>query len=106
MSRVVAAGARGVTVALSTGEQLETDGIVFATGYEPKLANLTYLAPLADGVAQLDDFPLLDEDFQSTIAGLYFTGFAAARDFGPFFGFTRGCPAAASIVVDALLRAS
>ena len=106
VSRVVAAGARGVTVALSTGEQLETDGIVFATGYEPKLANLTYLAPLADGVAQLDDFPLLDEDFQSTTAGLYFTGFAAARDFGPFFGFTRGCPAAASIVVDALLRAS
>ncbi len=106
VSRVVAAGARSITVALSTGEQLETDGIVFATGYEPKLANLTYLAPVVDGVVQRDDFPLLDEDFQSTIAGLYFTGFAATRDFGPFFGFTRGCPAAASILVRALLRAS
>ena len=103
MSRVVAAGARSITVALSTGEQLETDGIVFATGYEPKLANLDYLAPLLAGIGQVDGFPVLDEGFESLVSGLYFTGFAATRDFGPFFGFTKGCPAAASILVDGLL---
>jgi cation diffusion facilitator CzcD-associated flavoprotein CzcO len=104
VSGVVAAHASGITVELSTGEQLETDRIVFATGYQPKLSNLAYLTPVAEGVAQRDGFPLLDEDFQSTVAGLYFTGFAATRDFGPFFGFTKGCPAAASILVDGLLR--
>ena len=30
-------------------------------------------------------------------------GFVATRDFGPFFGFVRGCPAAATLIVAALL---
>jgi hypothetical protein len=30
-------------------------------------------------------------------------GFVATRDFGPFFGFVRGCPAAATLIVSALL---
>ena len=29
-------------------------------------------------------------------------GFVATRDFGPFFGFVRGCPAAATLIVAAL----
>jgi hypothetical protein len=52
----------------------------------------------------VDGFPVLDESFQSSIAGLYVTGFASTRDFGPFFGFTKGYPAAAAIIVDDLLR--
>lgn len=30
-------------------------------------------------------------------------GFSATRDFGPFFGFTKACPAAATLIVDDLL---
>jgi FAD-dependent urate hydroxylase len=52
----------------------------------------------------VDGFPVLDEAFQSSIAGLYITGFASTRDFGPFFGFTKGCPAAAMLIVDDVLR--
>ena len=37
---------------------------------------------------------------QSPLEGLYLPGFAATRDFGPFFGFVKGAPAAASIVAD------
>ena len=37
-------------------------------------------------------------------AGLYIAGFASTRDFGPFFGFTKGCPAAAKLIVDDLLQ--
>jgi cation diffusion facilitator CzcD-associated flavoprotein CzcO len=93
----------GIAVALSTGDVLEADRIVLATGYEPNLANLDYLTPLLNDIQQVDGFPVLDEAFQSSVIGLYFTGFAATRDFGPFFGFTKGCPAAATIVVDGLL---
>jgi hypothetical protein len=42
----------------------------------------------------------LDEHMQSAAAGLYLPGFAATNDFGPFFGFVKGAPAAAAIVTD------
>lgn len=99
---VAAKGPHSVSVTLSNGGTLDVDRIVLATGYEPQLANLPYLASLLPGIAQRDGFPLLDEGFQSTVPGLYFTGFTATRDFGAFFGFTKGCPAAAAIVVEAL----
>ena len=36
--------------------------------------------------------------------GLFMTGFVATRDFGPFYGFTKGCPSAAAIAVAEMLR--
>jgi hypothetical protein len=30
-------------------------------------------------------------------------GFASTRDFGPFYGFTKGCPSAARLVVAEML---
>jgi hypothetical protein len=65
---------------------------VFATGEQADLSRVPYLPPLPhDG---------LDENMQSPLEGLYLPGFAATRDFGPFFGFVKGAPAAASIVAD------
>ena len=89
-------------VTLSGGERLSVDRVIFATGYEVELANVPYLHPVISDVAVVDGFPALDENFQSSIPGLYFTGFAATRDFGPFFGFTKGCPVAATLIVDRL----
>ena len=100
------AAGEGVSVRLSTGRRLDVDRVVLATGYAPQLAKLDYLAPLVGDVAQADGFPVLDEGFQSSVPGLYFTGFAATRDFGPFFGFTKGCPAAATILVRELIGAA
>jgi pyruvate/2-oxoglutarate dehydrogenase complex dihydrolipoamide dehydrogenase (E3) component len=100
---VAAVRPSGVAVRLSGGDVIDVDRILFATGYEPRLDNLPYLAPLLGDVRREDGFPVLDETFQSSVPGLYFTGFAASRDFGPFFGFTRGCTAAATIAVDAIL---
>jgi hypothetical protein len=48
---------------------------------------------LAGDLQTVDGCPVLDGSFQSSVPGLFFTGFIAARDFGPFFGFVRGCPA-------------
>ena len=42
--------------------------------------------------------------FETSLAGLYVTGFASTRDFGPFYGFTKGCPSSARIAVAEMLR--
>jgi cation diffusion facilitator CzcD-associated flavoprotein CzcO len=103
VAEVVAATPRDVTVRLSSGEVLTVDRILFATGYASDLSRVGFLGDLVGAIEQVDGHPRLDAGSQSSVPGLYFAGFAATRDFGPFFGFTKGCPAAASIVVDDLL---
>jgi cation diffusion facilitator CzcD-associated flavoprotein CzcO len=106
-TRVVESSVTGsgpVSVTLSSGDSLTFDYLIFATGYQADFARIPYLAEVAASLDVIDGFPVLDDAFQSSIAGLYITGFASTRDFGPFFGFTKGCPAAASIIVDDLLR--
>jgi cation diffusion facilitator CzcD-associated flavoprotein CzcO len=93
---------RAVVVTLSNGERITADRVVYATGYRVDVANVPYLSPLRSEIAVLDGFPVLDDHFQSSVPGLFVPGFAATRDFGPFFGFTKGCPAAAALIVDAL----
>ena len=92
-----------IDVELSSGERLVADHVLLATGYKPNLANITYLHPLLDRIETTDGFPVLDEHFQTSVRGLFMPGFVATRDFGPFFGFVRGCPAAATLIVAALL---
>jgi cation diffusion facilitator CzcD-associated flavoprotein CzcO len=96
--------ANDTSVTLSNGEHLSVDRVIFATGYKADLANVPYLRPVISDIHVLDGFPTLDNSFQSSIPGLYFVGFAASHDFGPFFGFTKACPAAASLIVDRLDR--
>ena len=91
-------------VALSNGERLNVDRVIFATGYKSELANVPYLQPVISDIDVLDGCPVLDENFQSSVEGLYFPGFAASRDFGPFLGFTKACPAAATLIAEALGR--
>jgi cation diffusion facilitator CzcD-associated flavoprotein CzcO len=93
-----------VTVTLSNGCGLNVDRIVFATGYEVDLPRVPYLDGVIADVERVDGAPVLDASFQTSVDGLYVPGFAATRDFGPFFGFTKACPAAATIIVDDLLR--
>jgi hypothetical protein len=57
---------------------------------------------MLDRIEVSDGFPVLDETFQTSLPGLYLPGFVGTRDFGPFFGFTRGCPAAAALVTRGL----
>jgi thioredoxin reductase len=92
-----------IDVELSDGKRLTVDHVVLATGYKPDLANVAYLHPLLDRIETTDGFPVLDEYFQTSVEGLFMPGFVATRDFGPFFGFVRGCPAAATLIVAALV---
>jgi thioredoxin reductase len=98
------AGEGPVTLTLSDGEAIEVDHVVFASGYKPDVARVPYLAGVVDRVSATDGFPDLSEGFETSLPGLYAVGFLATRDFGPFYGFTKGCPSAAKIVVDEMLR--
>ncbi len=100
----VAATDPAVRLRLGDGTSLEVDHVVFACGYRTDLARVPYLAGVLDRVSVTDGFPDLSEGFETTLAGLSVIGFAATRDFGPFYGFTKGCPSAARIVVDEMLR--
>jgi cation diffusion facilitator CzcD-associated flavoprotein CzcO len=93
-----------VRLTLSDGEELAVDHVVAASGYQADLRAVPYLGGVLDRVAVSDGFPDLSPGFETSLAGLFVTGFAATRDFGPFYGFTKGCPSAARITVAEMLR--
>ncbi len=86
-------------VRLSDDTTLRPDLIVLATGYQADFTRLAFLPH----VTTTDGFPDLDAHMQSSVPGLYLPGFNATRDFGPFFGFTKGAPAAAELIARGLL---
>jgi cation diffusion facilitator CzcD-associated flavoprotein CzcO len=92
-----------VDLTLSDGTVLTADHVVLATGYRAALDRVPYLAGVLDDVAVTDGFPVLDEGMQTTLPGLFVVGFASTNDFGPFYGFTKGCPSAARIAVGEML---
>jgi FAD-dependent urate hydroxylase len=106
-TEVVRAGPTGaggdLRVRLSSGDDLPVDQVIFACGYRADLARVPYLASVLDRVGVADGFPVLDEAFGASLPGLYLPGFAATRDFGPFFGFVKGTSAAATLIVNDLL---
>jgi thioredoxin reductase len=79
---------------------LTIDHVILATGYKVNIAQIPMLTAdnLADQIQTKNGFPVLDEGFQSSVPNLYFTGFAAAQDFGPFFGFTAAVRTSALII--------
>jgi cation diffusion facilitator CzcD-associated flavoprotein CzcO len=92
-----------VEVRLSNSDRLLVDKVVFATGYRAALSRVPYLAGVVDDIETDEGFPVLDETFGTSVPGLYLPGFPATRDFGPFFGFVKGSPAAATLIVRDLL---
>ena len=94
----------GVRLTLSDGEGVDADHVVFASGYRADLARVPYLSGVLDQFSVTDGFPDLSPGFETSLPGLYVVGFSATRDFGPFYGFTKGCPSAARIAVAEMLR--
>ena len=88
---------------LSNGERLEVDHVVFASGYRGDLTKVPYLGALLDRIELKDGYPVLSESLESSVPGLYLTGFVATQDFGPLFGFVRATPASARLIVEDLL---
>lgn len=102
-TNIVAANARDdhtVDVLLDDDSQLNVHHIILATGYQPDMHKVAFLdrATILDSLATVKGFPALDTEFQTNHRNLYISGIAATRDFGPFFGFTVGCPVSAKII--------
>jgi NADPH-dependent 2,4-dienoyl-CoA reductase/sulfur reductase-like enzyme len=67
------------------------DAAIAATGFRPDLDRLAFLGhELRRGLRRIERAPRLDENFQSSIPGLYFVGPASAASFGPLFRFVVG----------------
>jgi hypothetical protein len=70
---------------------IRTDHVIAATGYRFDVRALPFLGPqLAATIRAADGWPLLSTHFESSVPGLYFTGLASARHFGPVMRFLVG----------------
>jgi thioredoxin reductase len=94
----------GLAIVLNTGEGIEVDHVMFATGFKMDVSRIPLLKSgnLLDKIDVVDGFPRLDESLQTTSPGLFMTSLPAARDFGLFFAFTAAVTASARIVGRAL----
>lgn len=95
---------QSLRITLSSGEPIDVDEVMLATGYQVDVARVPFLsASIQDVLATQNGFPLLDLNFQSSVAGLYFISFPAGQSFGPFFGFTVAVRTAAKLIGQALV---
>ncbi|WNG35404.1 NAD(P)/FAD-dependent oxidoreductase [Archangium violaceum] len=93
-----------VEVELDTGSRLSVDTIILATGYKTDVSRLPFMTR-GNVMQRLDvknGIPVLDDHFQSSLSGLYFTNRFASAHFGNFFDFTAGVRASARIIGAAL----
>ena len=90
-----------IEVLLTGGTRLVVDRIILATGYRADMTKVPYLAAsgLVRDLRLRDGFPILAEDFQASVPGLFLPGFPSTQDFGPFFGFLAGATATAHVIV-------
>jgi thioredoxin reductase len=77
-------------------QQIDFDHVIAATGYKPDVSRLAFIAePLRSGIRKVEEAPILNRHFESSIPGLYFVGVAAANSFGPLLRFAFGAKFAA-----------
>jgi thioredoxin reductase len=72
-------------------QQVTSDHVIAATGYRVDLRRLTFMDnQLHSRIQTTGPFPDLSTSFESSVAGLYFAGIAAAGSFGPLLRFMYG----------------
>ena len=93
-------------VTLDIDETLTVDHVILATGYKVKIGQIAVLANgnIMDSLETKNNYPVLDENFQTNIPGLYITSLPAAQDFGPFVGFTVASRISAKVIGAALQK--
>lgn len=94
-----------VVLTLMDGTVLEVDHVILATGYKTDVKRLPMLSSsLLDRLQTYLNAPILNNHFESSIPGLYFVGFTAARSFGFLYRFVIGDDAAAKRVAHAVAK--
>lgn len=96
---------KSVALELSSGQVLNAIHIVLATGYR---VNVNRLPMLGDGliarIRTYHDAPVLNNQFESSVPGLYFVGISSVSSCGPLYRFVVGTDAAASRVAGAIAQ--
>lgn len=92
-------------VTMSNGQEIRCDQIVLATGYKVDIARLPVLSAgkILDQLETRNGFPVLDDQFQTSVPGLFITSMPAVQDFGPFFGFTIAVRVSAKLICAAVI---
>lgn len=71
--------------------ELMTDHVIAATGYRVDLRRLSFLGEkLQSALRSIECAPILSQNFESSVPGLYFVGLASAHAFGPVMRFLFG----------------
>jgi thioredoxin reductase len=91
-------------VVFNNGTIITVDHIILATGYKVMINKVPFLAKgnILSKLAIQNNFPVLDEHFQTNLPGLFITSIPASQDFGPFFGFTIAVRTSAKLIGEAL----
>jgi cation diffusion facilitator CzcD-associated flavoprotein CzcO len=85
--------------------EIEADHVVAGSGFEVDVDRLTFLAPeLRARIRRIEKAPALNRRFESSVAGLFFVGPAAANSFGPLLRFVAGAAYVAPTVARHLTR--
>jgi thioredoxin reductase len=72
-------------------EQMVCDHVIAATGYRPDTRRMNYLGPtLRDAIASPANTPVVSDNFETPVEGLFVTGPAVIDSFGPLMRFMVG----------------
>jgi len=86
--------------------EIITKHIIAATGYKVDLERLKFLSSeIRANIKSVNSTPVLSSNFESSVAGLYFVGIAAANSFGPVMRFAYGAGFAAKRLTQAITKA-
>jgi thioredoxin reductase len=70
---------------------LPVDHVIAATGYRVALQRLAFMdSSLRARIRSVEDTPIQNRSFESSVKGLYFVGLASANSFGPLTRFAFG----------------
>jgi hypothetical protein len=95
----------GVMLILSNSKKLKANHIILGTGYRVDVSKLPMLHPrLLSQLRTYRNTPVLNNQFESNVSGLYFVGFSAISSCGPLYRFVVGTKAAAQRVVSSVTR--
>jgi cation diffusion facilitator CzcD-associated flavoprotein CzcO len=85
--------------------ELVTDHVIAATGYRIDVQRLDFLSSkIRSQIKTVENTPILSSSMESSVAGLYFVGAAAANSFGPVMRFAFGAGFTAPHVAKALAK--
>jgi hypothetical protein len=95
----------GVILKLSSGKMLNADHVILGTGYRIDIKKLPMLhSSLMSEIQTYRDAPILNNQFESNVRGLYFIGFSSVPSCGPLYRFVIGTEYAARRVASAIER--